>query len=31
MGIVGVLHKGLDEDNYLRIPKVNFSSKLIFF
>ncbi|CAG8630031.1 uncharacterized protein OCT59_000861 [Rhizophagus irregularis] len=21
MGIVGVLHKGLDEDNYLRIPK----------
>uniref|UniRef100_U9T6P4 Uncharacterized protein n=2 Tax=Rhizophagus irregularis TaxID=588596 RepID=U9T6P4_RHIID len=21
MGIIGVLHKGLDEDNYLRIPK----------
>ena len=24
MGIIGVLHKGLDDDNYLRIPKVNF-------
>jgi hypothetical protein len=29
MGIIGILHKGLDYDNYLRISKVNFREKVI--